>query len=86
MSLGLQRDAWAHGAQGVAMGTGRTWNTGSVPRRPGNTKSKRDHNSVRLFWMGLPDRMMRCGVSSDLHASVTSESGFLMRCPSSSTT
>ena len=36
--------------------------SGSVPSLPGNTKSNRDHNSFRLFWIGDPDRMMRWGV------------------------
>ena len=37
-------------------------NTGSVPSFPGNTKSKSDHNSRRLFCMGDPERMRRWGV------------------------
>lgn len=31
----------------------------SVPRKPGMRKSKRDHNSRTLFWIGVPERMIR---------------------------
>lgn len=37
-------------------------NTGSVPSFPGNTKSKRDQSSFRLFCIGEPDKMIRWGV------------------------
>lgn len=37
-------------------------NTGRVPSFPGNTKSKRDHSSFKLFCMGEPDRMILWGV------------------------
>ena len=36
--------------------------SGSVPSFPGKTKSNKDHNSFRLFWMGDPDKMIRWGV------------------------
>lgn len=35
------------------------WNCFSVPRNPGIRKSKRDHRSRTLFWMGVPDRIKR---------------------------
>ena len=50
---------------------------GSVPSLPGKMKSKRDHNSLRLFCSGDPERMRRCAVGKDLTASVTCASGFL---------
>ena len=37
----------------------RTWNCFSLPRNPGNRKSKSDHSSRTLFWMGVPERMRR---------------------------
>ena len=37
-------------------------NTGRVPSLPGNTKSKSDHSSRKLFCMGEPERMIRWGV------------------------
>lgn len=37
-------------------------NTGNVPNFPGKIKSKSDHSSRRLFCIGEPDKMMRCGV------------------------
>ena len=39
-------------------------NTGSVPSLPGKTKSKSDHSSRRLFCIGEPERMTRCGVAN----------------------
>lgn len=38
--------------------------TGRVPNFPGNTKSKRDHSSLRWFCRGDPDKMIRCGVEN----------------------
>lgn len=35
------------------------WNCFSVPRNPGIRKSKRDHRSRTLFWMGVPDKIKR---------------------------
>mmetsp|Transcript_4142 Transcript_4142/g.15316 ORF Transcript_4142/g.15316 Transcript_4142/m.15316 type:complete len:222 (-) Transcript_4142:253-918(-) len=58
-------------------------NTSSAPRRPGKTKSKSDHSSRRLFWIGAPVRIRRCAVRSCLAATVTAASGLRMRCPSS---
>ena len=45
----------------------------AVPSLPGKTKSKRDQSSFRLFWMGEPDRKMRCGVCSCLQTCSTTE-------------
>ena len=39
-------------------------NTGKVPRRPGKTKSNNDHNSLRLFCIGVPVRISLWGVSN----------------------
>ena len=39
-------------------------NTGKVPSRPGKTKSNSDHNSLRLFCIGVPVRMSLWGVSN----------------------
>jgi hypothetical protein len=30
------------------------WKVFKVPSFPGKTKSKMDHNSVKLFWIGAP--------------------------------
>ena len=62
-----------------------SWNTGSVPSFPGNTKSNSDHSSLSLFWMGVPVRTNRCGVASRLAASVVAASGVRILWPSSST-
>lgn len=44
----------------MVMGTENcSMKTGSVPSFPGNTKSKRDQSSFRLFCMGEPERMNR---------------------------
>src|SRR5690242_1325431 len=55
----------------------------SVPRRIGKTKSKRDHNSLRLFCIGVPDKMMRFGVRSSLQWIVMAVLGLRILCPSS---
>lgn len=42
----------------------------SVPRNPGIRKSKRDHNSSTLFWIGVPLRINLCvstGISWHVH-------------------
>lgn len=36
--------------------------SGKVPSFPGNTKSNKDHNSFKLFWIGDPDRIILCAV------------------------
>lgn len=33
-----------------------------TPNLPGNIKSNSDHNSFKLFCMGVPDNIIRCGV------------------------
>lgn len=46
--------------------------SGSVPSFPGNTKSNKDHNSFKLFWIGEPDKMIRCGVRNYKHTKLLS--------------
>ena len=56
------------------------------PSNPGIRNENSDHNSPRLFSIGVPDRQSRNRVSSWQTAFVAFESGLLITCASSSTT
>uniref|UniRef100_A0A8W7P2V1 Uncharacterized protein n=1 Tax=Anopheles coluzzii TaxID=1518534 RepID=A0A8W7P2V1_ANOCL len=61
----------------------RVLNCFSVPRKPGIRKSKSDHSSSTLFWIGVPDRMSRWLATSCLIAFELFVRPFLMMWPSS---
>ena len=55
--------------------TGRllTWNSRSVPRKPGMSQSKRPHSSPMLFWIGVPLRMTLWDADTPRHACAIQE-------------
>ena len=53
-------------------------NDGKVPNFPGNIKSNNDQSSFRLFCIGEPDKIIRCGVRKHFDTIVIFASGFLI--------
>lgn len=60
-----------------------SWNVVILPSIPGLVKSKRLHNSVRLFCIGLPVNKILCGVLMCLTAIEIFAVGFRILWPSS---
>ena len=56
-------------------------NSFSLPRNPGIKKSNRDHNSMTLFWIGVPDKINRWWACKDFMAKVVLVLAFLMAWP-----
>ncbi len=80
--------AGAPGRRSSRSACGSAWrNSALVPSRPGIRNANCDHNSSRLFSIGVPERQSRCARCRSWHtARVARASGLLIACASSSTT